>query len=52
MKKSGINLPGFTLTKDGRLIRNKRALPVNKQIASKKTKRIVTRAQAIGIKTK
>lgn len=45
-------IPGYTLTKDGRLVKNKKALPVNKRIASKSKRRIVTRAQAIGIRPK
>ena len=46
-------LPGFTIDKKtGKPIRNKKSLPAHLRIASKSKKRVVTRAQAIGIKKK
>ncbi len=44
-------IKGFRL-KDGKLIKTKHHLDASKRIASQKTKRIVTRAQAIGIRPK
>ena len=46
-------IKGYKLNpKTGVLERDKRSMPVNKRIAGSKRKRVVTRAQAIGIKRK
>ena len=54
MKKTGIAV-GDQFRQDpktGELVRTKKHLDASKRIASQKTKRIVTRAQAIGIRPK
>lgn len=40
MALKGIRLPGFKFDKKGRLIRDAKRLPVNKQIAQRKSKKI------------
>lgn len=46
-------IKGYKLnTETGVLERDKKHMPVNKRIAGSKRKRVVTRAQAIGIKRK
>ena len=45
-------IKGYKLDAQGRLVVNKKAIPANKRIASNKRKKVVTRAQAIGIKRK
>jgi len=51
MKLRGIKVANVRI-KDGKVIKTRKHLDASKQIASRSKKRIVTRAQAIGIKRK
>jgi hypothetical protein len=48
MALKGIKLPGFRISKDGSIVRDEKRLPVNQQIARKKSKKVrVARKGAI-----
>ncbi len=51
MKLRGIKVPNVRI-KDGKVIKTRKHLDASKQIASRSKKRIVARAQAIGITKK
>ncbi len=51
MKRIGIKVSNVRI-KDGKVIKTRAHLDASKQIASRTKKRIVTRAQAIGIRKK
>lgn len=51
MKRIGIPLKNVRI-KDGKVIKTRKHLDASKQIASRSKKRIVAKAQAIGIKPK
>jgi len=51
VKRIGIPLKGVRV-KDGKVVKTRKHLDASKQIASRTMKRVVSRAQAIGIKKK
>ena len=46
MKKRGIQIKGFTISKQGNLVPDRRRLPVNRQIANKTRTKPATPAEA------